>query len=65
MSSVYSSTACFAPGGGTGILESLLVDERSTGVEVRWASCFCLFRPLPLFGVLGKRHAVGWLGMAE
>lgn len=63
-SSVYSSTACFA-GGGDGILDRLLVNERCTGVDVWWTSCFCLFCPLPLFGVLGKKHAVDWLRTAE
>lgn len=65
VSSVYSSTACFSPGGGIGILDRLSVDELCTGVDVRWASRFCLFCPLPLFGVLGKKHAVVWLRMAK
>lgn len=62
---MYLSTVCFAPGGDVGILDMWSVDKLCSGVDVRRSPCFCLVCLLPLFGVLGKKHAGDWLRMAN
>ena len=44
--------------------DRMLEEGLWTGVDVRMASCVCLVRRLPLFGVLCKKVAVDWLTMA-
>lgn len=41
------------------------MDELCTGEDVRGPSCFGLVFPLPLFGVLCKKHAVDWPRVAK
>lgn len=40
------------------MLDSMSAEELWTGVEVRQGSCVRIVRPLPLFGVLGKKLTV-------
>lgn len=65
MTSVYSSSACFVPGGDFEILDRLSVEVLCTCVGGQQTSCVCLVCLLLLFGVLVKEHAEDWLKMAK